>query len=557
MFTAAFRMFAAAVLVCIAASAVAQTIPPSDQPGRERQRFTEPPPVLSQPGGAAVTLPSTVAPAGAAQVKLVVHAIRITGATVYPTAELEPLYSDLIGHEISLKDVYELAQCITAKYGNDGYVLSRAIVPPQQLSPRGAVVHIQVIEGYIDRVEWPAELSHYRDLFSYYAARITSDRPANIRTMERYLLLASDLPGLKFSTSLRPSDTETGASTLVVAVAEKRIDAFARGDNRGTAARGPNEFQSSLTVNNLLGAHESVSGTYAGAMELGELQYAEIDYRQVLTGEGLSLFANASYGWGNPGTQPLQILDYATLSTVVEGGLSYPVIRSRERNLTLMGLFFLSDNSSDVLDAPFNDDRLRGIRLNANGDAADFVRGVNQYNFTLSQGIDGLGSTNNNNPLASRAGGRVDFTKLEGNVSHIQPLGGNFSALLAAYGQYAFVPLLSPEQCGYGGRYFGRAFDPSQLTGDECAEVSGELRYDLRPVTPQLSLTQLYGFVDYGRVWNKDPSAGTPATLDGTSAGGGVRLGWRERALVDLSVADAIEGPPEGWRFFFSVTGTY
>jgi hypothetical protein len=36
---------------------------------------------------------------------------------------------------------------VTAKYGGDGYVLSRAIVPVQELDPNGAVVKIQVAEA--------------------------------------------------------------------------------------------------------------------------------------------------------------------------------------------------------------------------------------------------------------------------------------------------------------------------------------------------------------------------------------------------------------------------
>ncbi len=45
------------------------------------------------------------------------------------------------------------------------------------------------------------ELANYRDFFTDYTAKIIADRPANIRTLERYLLLASDLPGLKFRTA--------------------------------------------------------------------------------------------------------------------------------------------------------------------------------------------------------------------------------------------------------------------------------------------------------------------------------------------------------------------
>ncbi len=386
------RMLAVVIAAGGPCVALAQTIPPSEQPGRERDRFQQPTLPRAQPGGPAVTLPSTVAPPGAAQSKINIRDIRILGATVYDSEELIALSRDLIGRQGSLQDIYDLAQRITAKYGNDGYVLSRAIVPPQQLDPRGSVVHIQVIEGYIDRVEWPSSLTRYRDFFSSYTAKIIADRPTNVRTIERYILLASDLPGLKFSTTLKPSPTNQGAATLVVDVTEKRIDANARVDNRGTAARGPIQFLAAATLNNLFGQHEAFSATWAAATQLRELEYFAGSYRQVLNSEGLTAFVNASYGYGFPGTFQLQSLQYNTRSTIVEAGFSYPLVRLRERNLTLTALGFMSDSHSDILSAPFNEDKLRGFRLKVDADAADPLGAINQFNVTYSQGIDGLGS---------------------------------------------------------------------------------------------------------------------------------------------------------------------
>src|SRR4051794_13504045 len=232
------RLIVAVGLLCAALPAFAQ-IPASQAPRPPRPRFQEPPAPRAQPGEASITLPSTVAPAGAERITLVVRAVVIEGATVYSAAEFAPLYQDLVGKQVTLSAVYDIAKRITAKYGADGYVLSRAIVPPQQLPPHGATVHIRVVEGFVDKVEWPAALSRHRDFFSYYASRIVADRPTNIRTIERYLLLAGDLPGLKFKNSLKPSERQTGAATLVVEVDEKLIDAIARVDNRGSKARGP------------------------------------------------------------------------------------------------------------------------------------------------------------------------------------------------------------------------------------------------------------------------------------------------------------------------------
>lgn len=550
-----------AFLVCVIFSmpivASAQVIPPSAEPGRERERFTQPPVPRAQPGGPPISLPSTVAPPGAEKFKVVIRRVQVVGSTIYSAEELKALYADLLGRETTLQTVYDIARRITAKYGNDGYVLSRAIVPPQQFNPKGAIVRIQVIEGWVNKVEWPKKLSRYRDFFSDYAARITAERPVNIKTIERYLLLGNDLPGLKFSTSLRPSETQTGASTLVVEVIEKPIDANARVDNRGTPSRGPYQFLTSATLNNTLGAHEALTVSYAGVSPLKQLQYLSGYYKQVLTSEGLTAFADGSYSWGRPGTAPLELLKYGTRSTLIEAGAFYPLVRARERNLTLTGLAFMSDNYSDILDASFNIDRMRGARLKADADIADQLQGVNQFNLTYSQGIEGLGSTENGNPLASRAAGRVDFTKFEGTVGRTQPLPARFSAYASLYGQYAGTSLLASEQCGYGGRFFGRAYDPSEILGDHCWQALGELRFDPPIAIPQISQAQLYGFADYGKVYTIQPAVGTDATAHGASAGVGLRLGVLDNFNADLQAAKAIAGLRNDWRFFFAVTAKY
>jgi hemolysin activation/secretion protein len=553
----AAKFFAALVIGGMSSTAFAQVIPSSEMPGREQQRFEQPPPVLARPAGPTISLPSTAAPAGAASTFVSIRSVRIVGSTVYGEAQLAPLYQDLIGQTVSLQVVYELARKITAKYGADGYVLSRAIVPPQNLNLKRADITIQVVEGYVDSVEWPKALSRYRDFFTSYAAKITSERPANIHTIERYMLLASDLPGLKFSTTLRASKDNTGASTLVVQVEEKPIAAQAQIDNRGTKARGPPEFLGSVTANNLLGLHESFSLSYAGAFPLSTLQYVSGGYRQVLTSEGFAFFLDANHSWGRPGTAPLEALQYATASTNFDAGLSYPIIRQREENLTISGLAFAEDDDADTLGAPFNRDRLRGVRVKLDGDLADAWQGINQLNVTLSQGINGLGSTDNGNLLASRLVGRVDFTKLEATLSRTQPLFDRFSAYGSLYGQYAFTPLLTPEQCGYGGQYFGRAFDPSELIADSCFEALAELRYDLPRPFAQVTKAQLYGFADYGDLFTRDTSVGTAANVGAASVGSGLRLGAFDTLNVDLQAAKGVEGPRDDWRFFFVVSARY
>jgi hemolysin activation/secretion protein len=549
-------LFAALVLLASSQAALAQ-IPSSELPGRAREEFRQPRVPLSQPGAAVISLPSTVAPAGAENVKVTIRGVRVTGSTVYSAEDLEPLYRDLIGREVPVTAVYDLAQRITARYGSDGYVLSRAVVPPQELSPRGAVVHIQIIEGYIDRVEWPPALAKYRDFFSQYAAKITAERPINVKTLERYLLLASDLPGLKFTNSLKASQTNPGAATLVVEVVEKPVDVLARIDNRGTKARGPEQYFTSVSLNNLARMHESLTLSTAGAFQLNELQYYLASYRQVLTSEGLTFFANNSYTRSRPGTETLRLLEYKTRGDLFEAGVLYPFIRSREKNLVATALFFMSNDRSDILDTLNTLDKIRGFRLKTDVDFVDSVRGLNQINLVVSQGLEALGASPAGSLTLSRANGRADFTKFEATFSRLQPLPGNFSVLLAAYGMWSRTPLLAPELCGYGGRAFGRAFDPSELVGDTCIELLAELRYDIPHSFAWVSQFQLYSYADRGWLHNLAPVAGTPENVDGASVGGGLRLGLQPGLTVDLSAAKGVAGIRDDWRFFFITTGRY
>jgi len=555
----AARLWLAAVLLVVSgafAQTIAQVIPPSEQLGRERFQFSQPTAPRAEPGGSRVALPGTVAPEGAEKIRLRIRAIRIDGSTVYSQDELRLLYQDLIGPEVSLSAVYDLAQRITTKYGIDGYVLSRAIVPPQNLTKGGAVIHIRVIEGYVDKVVWPESLARFRDFFSYYTAKIIADRPSNVRTLERYLLLAGDLPGLKFSTSLKASEKNPNAATLLVEATYKPVDAMAQINNRGTPARGPLQYVGTLTANNFLGANDAFTVTYAGVVPTRELNYIAANYKQVLTAEGLAAFVNVSDGFGKPGTAQLEMLQYKTKTLYGDTGLSYPVIRTREKNLTLTGLFFASDSDSDTFGQRFQEDRIRGTRFKVDADIADAWRGINQFNVTVSQGINGLGSTSDNNPMASVLGGHTDFTKIEGSANRTQPLFGMFSAYLAGYGQYATTALLTPEQCSFGGRFFGRAFDPSQVLGDSCYMGNAELRYDL-PLVWQLSQAQLYAFTDGAELFNHVTSFAVPSWQHAASAGAGLRLGWLTNVNADLTVAKAIDGPRDDTRFFFAVTGKY
>jgi hemolysin activation/secretion protein len=540
--------------------AAAQVIPSSVLPGHEREQFTPPITPLSRPAHP-LALPETMAPEAAAGLRLRVKSIVVEGSTVYSAADLAPLYADLIGRDVSAAAIYGVANEIAAKYGKDGYLVARAIVVPQAVDPRGAALRIRIVEGFIEDIEWPDAAKRYRDLFTPCLAKIKAERPARTRTIERCLLLASDAPGLTFSSSLRAGRDKNGGSVLVVTLAEKPFDAAVRVDNRGALGQGPWEQTTTLTENNRLGIDESATLTYATALNPQELQYLGFNYHQLLTSDGLAYDSSFSHSAGKPGLASLSALDYRERSTTYETGFTYPVIRSREQNLRLSALGFLEDDFSETLGTPFSDDRLRGFRLRANYDQVDTwvgTVGQSQIIGTFSQGIDGLGSTRNGNPLASVAKGRVDFSKFELLANRTQAVGAGFSVYGALDAVWSPSPLLSGEQCTYGGAIFGRAFDPDTLVGDRCLVELGELRYDLQIADNPFRQSQLYAFADHGDLYRVDPAASTPGHLEGSSVGAGMRFAWKGNFTADVQAARGFGDPAnEGWRAFLVLTARY
>ena len=64
--------------------------------------------------------------------RFVLSALDVTGVSAYPRERLEEIYADSVGKEVSLAEVYKIADDIQRVYREDGYFLTRAILPPQE-----------------------------------------------------------------------------------------------------------------------------------------------------------------------------------------------------------------------------------------------------------------------------------------------------------------------------------------------------------------------------------------------------------------------------------------
>ncbi|MCX8501741.1 MAG: hypothetical protein ORO03_08640, partial [Alphaproteobacteria bacterium] len=119
--------------------------------------------------------------------------VSIEGSTVYSDAELQSIVAPLIGKRAEVGKLYEAARIITDKYRKDGYFLSQALVPDQTISD--GYYRIRVIEGYVSDVLIQGDVGYVESLVRRYLAKIPGNVPIKLATVERYLLLARDIPG--------------------------------------------------------------------------------------------------------------------------------------------------------------------------------------------------------------------------------------------------------------------------------------------------------------------------------------------------------------------------
>jgi hemolysin activation/secretion protein len=544
----------------LAFPAFAQVVPGTVAPERIEQRFQQPVEPQAQPTGATpeIQVPQTAISGKLAQQFTLEH-VEITNVTAYRPGTFDDLYKGKIGQTITLAEAREIARGITTRYRGDGYVLSQAVIPNQDL--KTGVLKIRVVEGFVDKVyvENERENSDRRHLIEGYAAKISAMRPLNTKTLERYMLLISDLPGVTARAIIRPAPSTFGAADLVIKVSNKIWDGSFTSDNRGNKFTGPYQEQLTLTENSLAGLGERTTIRGINTIPMPELHFFDIQHEEQLDTEGTKLVLIYSNGYTHPG-DILKPLDLQGTSDGYTATVSHPFIRSRAQNLTGRLTFDARDTENDALGTRLTNDRVRTIRLGGTYDTGDKFGGVDLADFAISQGVPWFSATEGTD--TSRPNASRNFTKENILLSRIQTLPHGFSFLTAGSAQYSPHPLFSSEQMTLGGVGFGQAYDSGELSGDSGIAGRAELRYGQPVGYKYLDSYQLYGYYDIGTVWINGAGAGNQDQFSLASTGVGVRAnvnsnlyGYLELGFpLTRKIASENNEDP---RLFFSVTGRF
>lgn len=505
---------------CSVKISAAADLPGTVQPGQIEQQFQQAPRMRAdQPARIAVSEADQPVPSNAQEIRFKLTRLVTKGATVYSEKELLSDYESRLEKEVSLADIYQIAYALTARYRNDGYILSRVVVPAQSIED--GQVHLKVIEGYIAVVTIEGIDEDHRKIIQDYAEKIRNCRPLKNVILERYLLLMNDLPGAFAQAVIKPSQKEPGASDMTVQFSQGKIHGGLSLDNRGGESLGPMRISSDIGFNSVLGLQESTTARFVTSGN-EKLKFLSVSHEERIGAEGGKLSLSHSTVEAKPKEMDFIPLNLETSSETTTLMYSYPLIRSRSENLLLRGSFAVHDGETEIFGVEDTRDRIRAFRLGATFDLAD-AWGVNLIDIEVSRGIEGLGSSKNGDPMLSRIEGRVDFGKAAVYAARLQSLAPHLSFLTAISAQYAWTDLLSSELYSFGGEQLGRGYDPSELVGDNGVGIKLELRYtDTIPGRVPFSYTG-YAFYDAGKVNQRSPG-GFPSSESAASAGLGLRM---------------------------------
>ena len=484
--------------------------------------------------------------AGPAGPRIVVQSLHVTGETRFSEAELLAVSGFKPGSALDLHDLRVMAGRISDFYNRRGYFVAEAYVPAQDM--RDGVITIVVIEGHYGKVALDNHTNLSNGLAHSILGGLNQGDIVAGGPLERRLLILSDVPGVAVKSTLSPGATVGASDLTVVLTPAPRISGSIDADNAGDPYSGTYRLGATMNINDPTGhgdmitlrALSSFDGlTYGRAAYQFQIQdltvgvsYAALDYR--LHGAFESLGASGT----------------AEVASVYA---SYPLIRSYDNNLALVGEF--DDRTfQDKEAAVFSDvDKTEyALLAGISGDHHDALGGGGWDQYSLGYTFGDLDIRTPAARAIDAGGPRAngDYGKLSYSLSRLQTVAGPLSVYGLIRGQVASKNLDISEKMELGGAYGVRAYQEGEIYGDDGYIATVEARLMLPPTPgPIPGRLQLIGFVDTGAAsTNHQPWFAGPNREEVSGAGVGVNWFAPANFVVKVTYAHTLgeaEGVPD------------
>jgi hemolysin activation/secretion protein len=550
------RLAACSILSSLPSNVAAQSTPPPLPPTREEvTRPVAPPPAPEsrlQVEGGIERAPCALDGPEFRSIHFVLRGAEFDGLQGLTRADLASSFAPLVGRDVPISTVCEIRDRAATILRDAGYIA--AVQVPEQRIADG-IVRFQVLMARLTQVRVRGEATGAETALAGYLGELTKRPLFNRYEAERYLLLASDLPGYTVRLTLRPAGTAPGE--VIGDVTVQRLPAYADFivQNGGSKALGRWGGLLRGQMFGLTGLGDRTSLSVFSTSDFQEQQTVQLAHDMRIGPQGLSLAGAFTYAWARPSVPDAHVLAKTLLGTVE---LGYPFVRRQAQ--TIRGSVGMDIINQDVWfnHAKLTRDRLRVafLRLGIDAVDTDFGAGFSSAEppwhvtslLELRQGLDAFGATDRCGPAGINCLGPGDVppTRVEGHADatvlrwtgygEYRPM-PKLTLALGLRAQYAWKPLFSFEEFSAGNYTVGRGYDPGALLGDKGFGSQAEIRYGSRiPVSAKRPGIEGYAFWDHALVRNRDNTVVVAGREHLNSIGAGARVNW-DRFILDAALA--------------------
>ncbi len=481
----------------------------------------------------------------------------VAGNTVIPISEIAPILEPLAGKQMTVAQLVQEVNKITALYQSRGYALSFALLQNQDFSQGN--VRVTVVEGHVSNLRIEGDVGNAGERLQALARPVIEEKPLTRKTFERQLNLMRMVPGVQFTPTLDMPKRADGATEFVIDATRQRFGVSAGVSDMGTGMQGV----VGITANSLTPLGEQTRLTAAVPLEKGDVKYFGGKMTIPVGNKGLAVELDGYYYDAEPQDALLQSQgwDREVVNHRIGAGVSYPFILDNQR-LLKGSLGFYAAQTNDQYHRELDNAWLlqkANLRV-ARAELQYRDVGLTQsrdIKLGVYKGIDGMGaskSLTSNYAAFADPVYDLDFTRFTADVKQTFKLPAGFGTTLSATGQYSSNVLPNMEQVSFGAWRYGLGYEQGELAGDKGYGMSVELNRRIPTGWRYLAAVQPYVMYDHARAWYNDSNLSSYNGRKLASAVLGLRITDDRNYVFDFNMAKPVGDKPlnesdRDWRF--------
>ncbi|MDJ0619231.1 MAG: ShlB/FhaC/HecB family hemolysin secretion/activation protein [Calothrix sp. MO_192.B10] len=457
------------------------------------------------------------------------------GNTAFSDEELikNKKIAEFLNKPITFAELLQIETIVTNIYTEAGYINSGAFIPAEQaLSPEGAVVKIQIVEGGIEDIKITG-IQRLKTSYVRSRIKLATGKPLNRNKLLQALQLLQLDPLIQNISAQLSTGSRKDLSLLEVRVIEAdpfRTEFFA--DNGRTPSVGSFRRGVRISHRNVFGLGDGVNFTYTNTDGSDAF---DLDYTVPINPRN----GTVRFAGGITDTKiiepPFDRADITGDSYYLELGFRQPIFQTPTKEFALGITLSRQESKTELLGIGFplsagaDDDgrtkisALRFIQEYTQRSSRDILALRSQF----SVGLDLFDSTTNSSSPDSR------FFAWRGQGQYVRQLAPDTLLVLRSDLQFSDRELVPLEQFGVGGFQSVRGYRQDSLLTDNGFLASAEVRLPVYRAKNINGVLQVVPFVDFGVGWNK---SGNSSSDTNTLVGVGMGLQWQMGNYLNIRV---------------------